>query len=286
MAEMTLDRLLAETRHALSRTAAESAGLDARLLVEHFTGTSRIDALRNPDMAVAASAVAAVGRAVERRVAGEPVHRIIGEREFHGLPLRLSRGTLEPRPDTEVLADLAIAQARLVADRTGRCRLLDLGTGTGAVALAVLHDVPEACALGVDILPDALETAATNADINGVGTRFATRESNWFDAIDGTFHIIVSNPPYISTSEMAELPHEVKGYDPHLALHGGEDGLNAYRAIADGAAARLEDQGIVAVEIGYRQRDAVVELFERRGYALLESARDFGGNDRALVFSI
>ena len=284
MAERTLGGLVAELRGALAAAGKSEAALDARLIVEHAASVSRTDLLLDPGRAVTDEAAAAALAMLERRLAGEPVHRILGHREFYGLRLALSPGTLEPRPDTEALVDLALPFARAAADAHGQCRILDLGTGTGAVALALLAAEPRATALATDISADALATAAANADMTGNAQRMRTLCSRWYDAIEGRFHIIVSNPPYIASGEIAALAPEVRVHDPLAALDGGADGLDAYRAIAEGAAGHLEPGGIVAVEIGIGQAQAVEEIFAGRGFALLGGADDLGGVRRALGF--
>lgn len=281
----TLAALLKSARQRLSQAGIEEAALEARLLVEHFTQTDRTMALAHPERAVSPPEARAVAAALDRRISGVPVHRIIGQRDFFGLTLRLSPETLEPRPDTEVLVDLVLPVLTLHA-ASGGCRILDLGTGTGAIALALLQQLPSATALGTDIQPGALETAAANADLNCLGERFDTKVSNWFAEIDERFHAIVSNPPYISTKEIGTLSREVREHDPIQALDGGADGLDAYRIIADQAAAFLEPGGVVAVEFGYDQRDAVKALFQAQGFAVVGQSGDLGGHDRALMFSL
>lgn len=283
---MTLAELLRLARQRLEASGIEDAALDARLLVEHFTGTSRSDAIARPDMVTEAQAVAAVEAALERRSAGEPVHRILGFREFYGLELSLSAQTLEPRPDTEILIDTILPFMRDVAAREGACRVLDLGTGTGAIALALLANVPEASAIGVDVSPDALATAARNAAGLGLADRFTALRSDWFSQINGRFHVIASNPPYIRSDDIAGLQAEVRLFDPVRALDGGEDGLQPYRVIAAQAAAHLEQDGAVVVEIGNTQRLEVISIFENEGFRLLEARRDLGGNDRVLLFAV
>src|SRR5690606_26602351 len=187
-------------------------------------------------MEVGEREVAGLRSAVARRAAGEPVHRIIGRREFYGLELELSQATLEPRPDTEILVDRLIPHLRQIVGSSGTCRVLDLGTGTGAIALALLREVEGTTAVGADISREAVETAMTNAVRNGVAGRFTVIVSNWYSDGNEKFHAIVSIPPYISTQGMSELPREVRDFDPERALHGGADGLEAYRAIAVGAA--------------------------------------------------
>jgi len=273
-------------RHRLSEAGIADAALDARLLVEHFSGTTRTDAITDPGRLVDDGMVKAVEAALARRAAGEPVHRILGFREFYGLRLSLSEETLEPRPDTETLVEAALAFVRRTARDKGACRILDLGTGTGAIALALLSAVPQAVATGVDISADALATAARNAADLGLGERFSALRSDWFEKICGRYDAIVSNPPYIAGKEIASLQKEVRGFDPVRALDGGADGLDAYRVIAANAARHLETDGIVAVEIGSTQKQDVTALFRQAGFTRLEALRDLAGNDRTLVFAL
>ena len=233
---------------------------------------------------VSSDEVVAIRRAIARRIAGEPVHRILGFRDFYGLRLFLSPETLEPRPDTETLVDAILPFLRQLAAREGNCRILDLGTGTGAIAVALLAEVPQATAVGVDISAEALATAARNAKENGLSERFETVRSDWFEKISGSFHVIVANPPYIPTEELETLQGEVRKFDPARALDGGADGLDAYRKIAGQAEAYLETPGRVAVEIGHTQKEEVTRLFEAAGFSVVEARKDLGGRDRVLVF--
>ena len=281
---MKLGSLLADAGTALTKGGIEDAKLDARLIVEHFSRTTRADVIARPEMSIDAEKVAAVRDAIARRIAGEPVHRILGFRDFYGLRLFLSPETLEPRPDTETLVDAMLPFLRQLAVREGRCRILDLGTGTGAIALALLAEIPEAMAVGVDISAEALATAARNAKENGLSERFETVRSDWFEKISGRFHVIVANPPYIPTNELETLQGEVRKYDPARALDGGADGLDAYRKIAGQAEAYLETPGRVAVETGHTQKEEVSRLFEAAGFSVVEARKDLGGRNRVLVF--
>lgn len=280
----TLGPLLRHVRRVLEAAGVAEAALDARLIVEHATGATRTDLLLSPGRAVRPEGARAAAAMLERRLAGEPVFRILGHREFHGLRLALSPETLEPRPDTEALVDLALPHVRAMAARHGACRILDLGTGTGAVALALLKEEPLATALATDISQDALATAAANADMTGMATRFRTVRSDWFEAVEGRFHLVVSNPPYIASNEVELLAREVREHDPRAALDGGPDGLDAYRAIAAGVERHLEADGMVAVEIGIVQAHAVEAIFARHGFRLAERAEDLGGVLRVVAF--
>lgn len=280
----TLARLVVESRDRLTAAGIEHAALDARHLVSGVLGLSLTDVVTRGRDLVTEADVARVRAAVERRSAREPVYRILGEREFFGLPLKLSRETLEPRPDTETLVDRMIPYLRRTVATKGSCRLVDLGTGTGAICLALLATVLEARGTATDISEDALATASANAEALGLSGRFEAVRSNWFDKVEGSFDAIVSNPPYIPSNVVAELEPEVRLHDPAAALDGGDDGLDAYRAIALQAGHHLETNGVIGLEIGFDQKEAVAALFSAENFRLREEAKDLGGNDRVLIF--
>ena len=280
----TLGPLLRAARERLAAAGLADPALDARLIVEHFSGTGRTQAIAEPQRAVEAGVVAAIDAALQRRLAGEPVHRILGHREFYGLRLELSSETLEPRPDTETLVEAVLPFAGATAERLGECRILDLGTGTGAIALALLGAVPAATATGVDISLDALATATRNARQLGLDRRFEALHSDWFAKVLGRYHVIAANPPYIPSGDIGNLQDEVRDFDPHRALDGGVDGLGPYRIIAAEAAKFLEAEGKIAVEIGHTQRNEVKDIFAAAGYRLAGAFVDLGGNDRVLMF--
>jgi len=281
----TLANLLRSARLRLAEAGAIDAQLDGRVIVERLTATTRLDAISRPDTPVDADMVARVMQAIERRAAGEPVHRILGAREFYGLRFALSPDTLEPRPDTEALVELALPIVQEVAAARGGCRILDLGTGTGAIALALLSAVPQTSAVLTDISPGALATAEANARALGLETRVETLQSDWFASVTGLFDLIVSNPPYIPTGDIAALERDVRDFDPHRALDGGPDGLEPYRIISSGAAAHLAPGGHLAVEIGAGQKDDIVGLFAAAGFGLIAGRHDLGGHERALLFA-
>jgi len=285
MSGVTLAGMLAEARRRLAEAGIAEAVQEARALVGGLLGLSSTAFVTDGARVLEDGEVSVIEAALARRAAREPVHRILGRRAFSRLDLLLSPETLEPRPDTEILVDTLVPHARRMVAERGGCRILDLGAGTGAICLALLDLVPGTTGVGTDLSPGALETARRNADINGVSGRFETVESDWFSAMTGTFDIIVSNPPYIVRSVVGTLDEEVRLHDPILALDGGEDGLDAYRAIAAGAGGHLRENGLVAYEIGYDQKESVTALMRDKGFARLEAVKDFGGNDRVLVFS-
>lgn len=280
----TLAALQAWLRRGLGEAGVYDPAADARVLLAGLLDLSPTALLTQGDRPVGDEEFARVVDALERRRAREPVHRILGRREFYGLTLALSPETLEPRPDTEILVDRMLPHVQRIAETKGDVRILDLGTGTGAILLALLAECPQATGVGVDAATGALRTAQANAEANGLVARFQAVESDWFSAVHGRFDIIVSNPPYIRTDVVAGLEREVRDFDPALALDGGPDGLEAYRRIATGASSYLGPDGIIGVEIGYDQHESVSKLFDAEGFRLIEVARDYGGNDRVLVF--
>jgi release factor glutamine methyltransferase len=279
----SLGGALKHLRDAFSKAGIDTPELDARLLLEWVTGADRLAVLTSPEREIHASDAAKLENAMARRLAHEPVHRIIGRRGFYGLEFELSPDTLEPRPDTECLVELVLKQLRGREEET--LSLLDLGTGTGIIVISLLAHLPNSRAVATDISSGALETCGRNAAANGCLQRLARVQSSWFHSVEGRFDAIVSNPPYIPTEFISSLSREVREFDPVRALDGGADGLEAYRALAVGAAAHLADGGFVALEIGHDQRTFVSRIFAEAGYALLEAARDLGGNDRALLFT-
>jgi len=281
----TLSALYRSARARLTDAGVESAALDARLLVQQATGSSLDDIVCRPARPVSAEAQAWLDAALARRLAGEPVHRILGRREFFGLDLKLSPDTLEPRADTEALVELALPEARRIVAAKGACRILDLGTGTGAIGLALAHGIPEATVTLTDVSADALATARRNAEALGLAGQVTTLASEWFTKIDGIFDLVVSNPPYIPSADIASLAPDVRDFDPLRALDGGTDGLDAYRAIAAGAGRHLIGGGAVAVEIGAGQADDVVSLFSARDFLHKGTRKDLAGHDRALLFA-
>ncbi len=280
-----LDVLMVEARSRLRATGSETPDLDARLLLEWATGATRLDLVLRPEKLIEGAQAEALREAVMRREGGEPVHRIIGVREFYGLPFQLSPETLEPRPDTETLVELVVPSIESLMAKHHRVELLDMGTGTGAIVIALLKRFEHLHGVAVDISEGALATARINAVTNGVSARFAALHSDWFASVSGRFHMIVSNPPYIPHDDIVELSREVREHDPHAALDGGMDGLDFYRALAEHAGAYLYEDGMVAVEIGAGQFHDVKALFEKANFLLVGDACDLGGHRRAMIFA-
>lgn len=280
----SLSDVLKKTRKLFRDRKLDNADLDARLLVEFFTSTTRKDEILNPDFQVGNDALQRLDKAIVERLNGKPVYRIIGKREFYGLEFHLSADTLEPRDDTEALVDLVLPEIRSIADRYGEAKIVDMGTGTGAIAIALLANVDGLKATAVDISDDALKTASLNAENARVADRFSSLKSDWFSGFSGKFDMIISNPPYIRESEISTLATEVKKYDPLRALSGGKDGLQFYRKLAEESRLFLKPHGMIAVEIGKGQEKDVIALFSENGFELKKTRKDLNGILRALLF--
>lgn len=280
----SLSDVLKKTRKLFRDRKLDNADLDARLLVEFFTSTTRKDEILNPDFQVGNDALQRLDKAIVERLNGKPVYRIIGKREFYGIEFHLSADTLEPRDDTEALVDLVLPEIRSIADRYGEAKIVDMGTGTGAIAIALLANVDGLKATAVDISDDALKTASLNAENARVADRFSSLKSDWFSGFSGKFDMIISNPPYIPESEISTLATEVKKYDPLRALSGGKDGLQFYRKLAEECRPFLKPHGMIAVEIGKDQEKDVIALFSENGFELKKTRKDLNGILRALLF--
>jgi release factor glutamine methyltransferase len=278
----TLSEMMHHIRNRLAVADVEDPATEARILVGGLLGLSRTELITRGDMQLELDDEARIHDAVGRRARGEPPYRILGSRGFHGLELKLSEGTLEPRPDTEILVDAVLDALKGRENET--LSILDLGTGTGAICLALLSQLPKARGTGVDVSADALGTAVENAAANGLGDRFEAVQSSWFENISGRYDVIVSNPPYIISGIIPSLDREVREHDPLIALDGGEDGLNAYRAIAKEAKNHLSEKGLIAVETGFDQHDDVKAIFEKNSFAQVFAVKDYGGNDRVQAF--
>ncbi|MGE0768300.1 MAG: peptide chain release factor N(5)-glutamine methyltransferase [Hyphomicrobiaceae bacterium] len=257
----TLGDAVRMLRTSFRNAGLDSPGLDARRLV---LGTLSLDddvLLREPDRHIDDHEQHRILAAQTRRLDREPVSRILGKRSFHGLEFEIAPATLDPRPDTETLVDgvlRLVTEGRVPGGETPR--ILDIGTGSGAILVALLHRLPKATGLGTDVSEAALEFAGRNAARHGLETRVAFEKRSWLDGVSGRFDIVVSNPPYILTRDLAGLEPEVARFDPPTALDGGLDGLDAYRAIARDLRRVLVPGGWVAVEVGMGQSDDVAAI--------------------------
>jgi release factor glutamine methyltransferase len=282
----TLSQVFVAAAGALRQAGIATPELDARLLLCHAAGLSHEAYIARAREALRPDAATRLEGAIARRLKREPVARITGLREFYGRRFALGPATLDPRPDTETLVEAALD---LVADKGWQDKplnLLDLGTGSGAILVTLLAELPRARGVGTDLCPEALRIAAANARVHGVASRASFVAGDWLEAVAGRFDLILSNPPYLATREIAELSEEVAGYDPHLALDGGPDGLAAYRRIAARASEALAEDGRLLVEIGPAQAGAVADILKEVGLGAEGPGhvrRDLAGRPRVVV---
>jgi len=257
----------------------DSARLDARLLVAEALGTDPLYLATHPEIVVTPKQQTAIEAMAVRRENREPVSHILGRRGFWTLELRVTKDTLDPRPDTETLVQGILDR---VSDRQAALRIVDFGTGSGCILLALLSELPQAQGLGVDQSAGALAVAADNAARNHLADRARFQQGNWGAGLAGPFDVIVSNPPYIPDADISALEPEVARHEPRAALAGGIDGLDCYRALVPQMAALLAPGGLAGFEVGAGQADAVAGLFSTHGFRNVEATQDLAGIGRCV----
>jgi release factor glutamine methyltransferase len=268
----------------LRSAAIDSAELDARVLIGAVLGLDLTGVITAAKRILKADDAARLEDFARRRFAGEPVARILGRKEFWGLPLRLSPATLVPRPDTETVVEAAMEILRAESSTSRPLRIADLGTGSGAILLALLSELPGAFGVGTDISEAALQTARDNARHLGLAARAGFVACDYATALSGPFDLMVSNPPYIRSADIASLGVEVREHDPHRALDGGFDGLDAYRRIAPEAARLLKPGGTLVLEVGHDQSGEVEGLIAAAGLIPADAPKtDLAGIRRAVL---
>ena len=272
----TLDAVAA----ALKAVGFDEARRRARQLVAAALGLTQTDIFAHPDRAIAADDRERVAAFLARALKHEPLSRVLGVREFWGLDFALSPETLDPRPESETIVEAALAR---LPDRERAYRVLDLGTGSGCLLLALLSELPAAVGIGVDIAPGAVAAARGNAIRLGLSTRAEFVLGDWAGPLAGEFDLVVANPPYIATSDIAGLPPAVRNFDPWRALDGGADGLDAYRAIAAQLPRRLTPGGVFFGEVGQGQAEQVAALLAAAGLVVDEIVPDLAGIPRCVV---
>jgi release factor glutamine methyltransferase len=279
------DMTVAQARRALTDTfrgaELDSPELDARLLVGHALGLDHTALTIDSGRSLGCDAAHALAALAARRLEREPVARILGVKEFWGLPLRLNEATLVPRPETETVVEAALAAIDSAGPRTRALRIADLGTGSGALLVALLTELPNATGIGTDVNCDALAAARGNASRLGVAARAEFAVCDFGVALAGRFDLVVSNPPYIASADIDTLSPEVR-HDPRSALDGGADGLDCYRTIAGQAPGLLKPDGYLVVELGIGQEPAVATLFRAAGLIPSSACPDLLGIPRAL----
>ena len=280
----TFSQLYLETRRAFLATEdQQTAGLMARSLLCHISGKSNEALLSDRDKYASEEVCTAVEAASSRILDGEPLAYVLGEWDFYGLTLQIDHNVLIPRDDTCAVTELAISQALFLDDCP---RILDLCTGSGCIGLAIASRVKDARVTLADISRDALAIAKKNAVNHKLTGRVSCVQADALKPVSsflGKFDMIISNPPYITGEEMKELPESVKNYEPHLALFGGEDGLDFYRSIAANYKNALKPGGYLCFEFGMGQGDAVSDILIEQGYTILERTRDYNDRERAIL---
>jgi release factor glutamine methyltransferase len=257
--------------------------LDARIIVGHALGLDHTALAAQSSRRLAAEEAGAIAALSARRLAREPVARILGRKEFWGLPLKVNAETLLPRPETETVVEAALAALDCEHRKSGALRIVDLGTGSGALLLALLSELPSACGIGTDISFAALRCARDNAAALGLSARASFVACDYATALRGPVDVLVSNPPYVAGADIAGLQAEVRDFDPPRALDGGPDGLDGYRAIAPHAACLLAPDGILVLELGQGQLGPVTSILAGAGLAPVAPRYDLAGIARALV---
>jgi len=262
----------------------DSPELDARVLIGHALGLDHAALAARAEQPLSAEQQSAIAALARRRLAHEPVARITGTKEFWSLPLRVNGATLVPRPETETVVTAALRALDRRGPRSTAWRIADIGTGTGAILLALLHELPDAFGVGTDISLAALRTAKANAARLGFAERAVFIACNYTAALSGPFDLMVSNPPYIRSADIPGLESEVRNFDPLAALNGGADGLDAYRAIIPAAAGLLGPAGALIVEAGLGQSGQIQGLMTASGLTLERNPKaDLAGVPRAVA---
>lgn len=273
-----LGALYAECRRTLQTALLSqplaTPDLDARLLLCHALDLSSHAPVTNPDQVIDDQDCALVHDVIKRRALGEPVARIQGFREFWGLNFDLNDDTLIPRPETEGVVEIVLEWARGQGREAKPLNIVDIGTGSGAILTSLLTELPNATGTGSDISQGALSMAVQNAERHGVKGRFKPVISNYGSALDGTYDVIVSNPPYVRDDDLENLGDGVKEHDPALALFGGFDGLDAYRALMPWCYQSLNDNGICVFEHGFDQQEQVMALARETGFEQVQAVFD------------
>jgi len=282
-AGMTIAAARRRLGDALRMQRFDTPDLDARVLIGHALGLDHAGLIRDAGRALRSEEAGIIAAAADRRLRYEPVARIVGVKEFWSLPLHVNAATLVPRPETETVVEAALAAIDTTGGRDRALCLLDIGTGSGALLLALLAELPNAFGIGTDINVNALDVARENAARLGLAGRAAFIACDIAAALHGPFDLIVSNPPYVASDAIAALAPGVRDYEPRIALDGGIDGLDAYRAIAAQVPRLLAPQGRVIVELGARQGEAVTAIMRAHGLAVSALTRDISGIVRALT---
>ena len=277
--EWTIREVLNWTRGYFKNAGITQPRLEAEILLAHALDVDRLHLYLSPDKPLTTDERDRFRTVIQERKSGTPLQHLIGEVTFFGLRFKVTQGALIPRPETEELLERTL---RLVSrDRAVRC--LDLGTGSGIIAVCLARYLPLAEVTGVDVSADALVLARENAAANGVEERIEFLEGDWFAPVSGAFDLVVSNPPYVATSDLATLSREVRGHEPRVALDGGIDGLERIAALVGGVREHLAPNGVFLLEIGYGQAERVIDLLRNEGLTETTVEKDVAGVERFVM---
>jgi release factor glutamine methyltransferase len=277
---MTPGEVVARVAARLAAAGVAEARAEAWLLLAAVTGRERVRLMAGAAAALGPDQKARLDALVRRRAAREPIAYILNEKEFWSLAFEVGPAVLIPRPETETVVEAVLHE---IGEPTGQLRILDLGTGSGCLLLALLSELPDATGLGTDASHDALAIARRNAARLGLADRCEFRLAHWGEGVIGPFDAIVSNPPYVAEAEWERLQPEIRAFEPRAALVAGPDGLDAFRALAPDCARLLARDGLCALEIGYGQADDVTGILARHGLRITKRRADLAGIERSLV---
>lgn len=280
---LTIKGAIREAAHRLQAAGVEDARRDATLLLGHVRGRDRAALLADAFETLDAEERSIFQNLIERRARREPLAQIVGRKEFWSLDLHITADVLCPRPDSECLIEAARDLIGRRQDERNVESILDLGTGSGCLLLALLSEWPAAQGIGVDLSRPALAIARSNAESLGFAERTTWVCANWGDALRGGFDLIVSNPPYIREGDATDLAPEIRVFEPELALFGGPDGLDAYRSLAGELGRLLAPDGLACLEIGFDQASSVEALLKEAGLNVIGCRQDLAGRDRCLI---
>ena len=275
----TVREILNWTRDYFQKAGIVQPRLEAEILLAHVLDVDRLYLYLNPDKPLSPDERTQYRKVIKRRHAGTPLQQLTGTTSFFGLPITVDEGTFIPRPETEELLDWTLQ----LAPRDQRIDCLDLGTGSGVIAVCLARFLPLSRVTAVDISEEALRLARRNAEINGVLDSISFLESDWLNAIAGTFDLVVSNPPYVPVEGLDNLPKEIRQYEPRAALDGGRNGIEQIKTIIGQLPAHTHAGSIILLEIGDGQGGAVVRQFEQCGFVGVESQHDLAGHERFVI---
>ena len=283
MPNPSLRSIITNATNELLKSSSESARLDATILLGYVLGISRERLILDDERIVSDDELKKFNILLKKRVNKEPIAYIIGKKEFWGLDFIVNHATLIPRPDSETLVEAALKRANLLLGQNEDLTILDIGTGTACLLISLLRELPTAFGIGVDISKEALQVANKNAEIHGVKNRTQFINSDWCKNINGKFDLIISNPPYIASSDEPSLMPDVALYEPHYALFSGVDGLDSYRELSAQIGGKLNQGGFALFEVGDGQAETVSLMLSENGFRVDEIKKDLSGIKRCVI---